>query len=130
MKNCKNDIKKIIREYSSTESEEIANYNEDEYNKFQRLLPKMLKYFEKKFSSDIFYTEIDSDQKTYLASDNIVGKRIEFAFYFRELPDGYTNFNDLRSDIMKVIKDLFDIDWSRYGNPLNLYFYRIQWIKF
>lgn len=125
----RNEIKKILKEYSEQGEISLQEYNENQAKRIDQLYPKIVKFFEKRYLNSLAKLTKEEHRVLY-ASNGHRGIGIRFDFYFNELPDGIRHFSDLKSEIFYTIEEYFGIDWKKYGNPLDIRFYISNWKEF
>lgn len=118
-------IRKVIKEVSDSKEESIKKI-EDKKKYIVKMLPKMVNYFEETFGDDLF--ELTTTKKRiHFGGENYSTDTYLLKFYFNEIPK--ENEFNLRRSIINRLNNLFDIDITRYGVPLNIEIYVKQWKK-
>jgi len=132
----KDIIKRILREeYSDDEmydskgsylsKEERIAIIEKRKEYILKVIPKMIKFFEKKYSGYLEKIEVDQ-KKVFLGSEQHMIVEPQMNFYFSELPDS-EDFT--RATIYNMLKDFFNIKLNQYGTPFNFQIFKKTWTK-
>lgn len=125
----RNEIKKILKEYSEQGEISLQEYNENQVKRINQLYPKIVRFFERRYLNSLAKLTKEEHRVLY-ASEGYRGIGIRFDFYFNELPDGIKYPADLKYEIFDTIEEYFGIDWKKYGNPLDVRFYISKWKEF
>ena len=88
------------------------------------MLPIISEYFEGTFGDDLFELIVTND-RTHFGGENYSTDTYLLKFYFNEIPK--ENEFNLRRSIINRLNNLFDIDITKYGVPLNIEIYVKQW---
>ena len=118
-------IRKVLKEVTDSKEESVKKI-EDKKKYIAKMLPIISKYFEGTFGDDLFEL-IVTNNRTHFGGENYSTDTYLLKFYFNEIPKG-NEFN-LRRSIINRLNNLFDIDITRYGVPLNIEIYVKQWKK-
>lgn len=116
-------IRKVIKEVSDSKEESIKKI-EDKKKYIVKMLPIISEYFEGTFGDDLFELIVTND-RTHFGGENYSTDTYLLKFYFNEIPK--ENEFNLRRSIINRLNNLFDIDITRYGVPLNIEIYVKQW---
>lgn len=117
-------IRKVIKEVTNSKEESIKKI-EDKKKYIGTMLPIISEYFEGTFGDDLFELIVTNDRKTYFGGENYWTDTYLLKFYFNEIPK--ENKFNIRRSIINRLNNLFDIDITRYGVPLNIEIYVKQW---
>jgi hypothetical protein len=117
-------IRKVIKEVSDSKEESIKKI-EDKKKYIGTMLPIISEYFEGTFGDDLFELIVTNDRKTHFGGENYSTDTYLLKFYFNEIPK--ENKFNIRRSIINRLNNLFDIDITRYGVPLNIEIYVKQW---
>ena len=116
-------IRKVIKEVSDSKEESIKKI-EDKKKYIVKMLPIISEYFEGTFGDDLFELIVTND-RTHFGGENYSTDTYLLKFYFNEIPK--ENEFNLRRSIINRLNNLFDIDITRYGVPLDIEIYVKQW---
>ena len=116
-------IRKVIKEVSDSKEESIKKI-EDKKKYIVKMLPIISEYFEGTFGDDLFELIVTND-RTHFGGENYSTDTYLLKFYFNEIPK--ENEFNLRRSIINRLNNLFDIDITKYGVPLNIEIYVKQW---
>jgi len=123
-------IKKILRENSLTTvsgtREERIKQIDERIRIINRLLPKIKKFIEINFGSEIEKVEIGIKAVHY-GNENYSVTIPEVDIYFKE--NTFYGVNEIKTQIFEVLKNYFNIDVTRYGVPIHFTFYKKVWEK-
>lgn len=114
------------KEEDSTEDviEEIKSNKE----RIKKLLPKIINFFESTYENDLYKLKVnDGDISVHYGMEDFSIDGIELVFYFNQIPKGSENI--IRRKIIGYLRDLFDVDITRYGVPLDISVYVKTWTK-
>ena len=106
---------KILKEESIENSIEEIKSNK---KRIRKLLPIIVDFFESGFKNDLYKLEVNEDSSVHYGLENFSIERVELVFYFNQIPKGSENI--IRRNIILYLKDLFNVDITRYGVPLNI----------
>ena len=109
---------KILKEESIENSIEEIKSNK---KRIRKLLPIIVDFFESEFKNDLYKLEVNEDSSVHYGSENFSIERVELVFYFNQIPKGSENI--IRRNIILYLKDLFNVDITRYRVPLNISVY-------
>jgi hypothetical protein len=115
---------KILKEESIENSIEEIKSNK---KRIRKLLPIIVDFFESGFKNDLYKLEVNEDSSVHYGLENFSIERVELVFYFNPLPKGSENI--IRRNIILYLKDLFNVDITRYGVPLDISVYVKTWKK-
>jgi hypothetical protein len=115
---------KILKEESIENSIEEIKSNK---KRIRKLLPIIVDFFESGFKNDLYKLEVNEDSSVHYGLENFSIERVELVFYFNQIPKGSENI--IRRNIILYLKDLFNVDITRYGVPLNISVYVKTWKK-
>lgn len=118
-------IRKILREMDNPDEDKIKKI-EDKKKYIKKLLPTIINFFKDSFSEDLF--EIDVTTKgTHYSSENYSTDNYLLKFYFNEIPEKHKH--NIRRTIIRNLDNMFNIDITRYGVPLDFEIYVKTWKK-
>jgi hypothetical protein len=125
-------IRKVLQEKrqkgkdedSSEDIIEIIKSNKERINK---LLPKIVNFYESTYENDLYKLEVNKDSSVHYGMEDFSIETVELIFYFNQIPKGKENI--IRRDIINSLRNLFDIDITRYGVPLDISVYVKTWTK-
>ena len=125
-------IRKVLQEKKQKGKEEDSTEDvieEIKSNKkrIEKLLPKIINFFESTFENDLYKLEVDKNGSVHYGMENFSIDNIELVFYFNQIPEGKENI--IRRNIIISLRDLFNVDITRYGVPLNVSVYVKTWKK-
>ena len=115
---------KILKEESIENSIEEIKSNK---KRIRKLLPIIVDFFESEFKNDLYKLEVNEDSSVHYGLENFSIERVELVFYFNQIPKGSENI--IRRNIILYLKDLFNVDITRYGVPLDISVYVKTWKK-
>jgi len=118
-------IRKILREMDNSNEDRIKEI-EDKKKYVKKLLPSIIKFFKDSFSEDLFDIEVTTKGVHY-GSENYSTDSYLINFYFNKIPKEH-EFN-MRRTIIRNLDNIFNIDITKYGVPLDLEFYVKTWKK-
>jgi hypothetical protein len=118
-------IRKILREMDDSTEDEIRNI-EDKRRYIAKLLPVIVKFFKDTFKDDLFEIEV-VDKKIHYASIKLSMDTYLLMFKFNQIPK--ENEFNMRRTILKKLENIFNIDITRYGVPLDIEIYVKSWKK-
>jgi len=129
----RNIIKKILKEISDDPDwvEKFHNLSTEERIKFiekkkkyiEKLIPRIIELFEEKYGDYIDRVEV-GEKGVHYGSENYSTKEVLLKFYFNYVDDNVAETtHDLKVQVIKDIKNFFNIDLEYYGVPLDLEFY-------
>jgi hypothetical protein len=118
-------IRKILREMENSNDNNIKKI-EDNKKYIKKLLPSIIKFFKDSFSEDLLDIEVIT-KKVHYSSENYSTDGYLLKFYFTEIPKEH-EFN-MRRTIIRNLDNIFNIDITKYGVPLDLEFYVKTWKK-
>jgi len=129
----RNIIKKILKEISDAPDwvEKFHNLSTEERIKFiekkkkyiEKLIPRIIELFEEKYGDYIDRVEV-GEKGVHYGSENYSTKEVLLKFYFNYVDDNVAETtHDLKVQVIKDIKNFFNIDLEYYGVPLDLEFY-------
>ena len=132
----RNIIKKILKEmkfepntpdwvakFNSLPTEERIEFIEKKKKYIEKYIPRIVKFFEGKYGNYIDRIKVE-EKGVHYGHENYSTKQILLNFYFNDIDDNVAETNhDLRLDVIRDIKNFFNIDLEFYGVPLDLEFY-------
>jgi len=129
----RNIIKKILKEMRDTpdwvekfhnlSTEERIEFIEKKKKYIEKLIPRIIELFEEKYGDYIDRVEV-GEKGVHYGSENYSTKEVLLKFYFNNFDDNVAETNhDLKVQVIKDIKNFFNIDLEYYGVPLDLEFY-------
>ena len=130
--NMRDLIRKVLQEKKQKGKEEDSTENvieEIKSNKerIRKLLPKIVDFFESTFENDLYKLEVNEDSSVHYGMENFSIDSVELVFYFNQIPKGKENI--IRRNIIFYLRDLFNVDITRYGVPLDVSVYVKTWTK-
>ena len=125
-------IRKVLREKKEKgkdkdSSEDIIEIIKSNKERIDKLLPKIVNFFELTYENDLYKLEVDKDSSVHYGLEDYSTESVELVFYFNHIPKGKENI--IRRDIIISLRNLFDIDITRYGVPLDISVYVKTWTK-
>jgi hypothetical protein len=118
-------IRKILREMDNSNEDRIKEI-EDKKKYVKKLLPSIIKFFKDSFSEDLLDIEVIT-KKVHYGMENYSTDEYLLKFYFTEIPKEH-EFN-MRRTIIRNLDNMFNINITRYGVPLDLEIYVKTWKK-
>lgn len=118
-------IRKILREIDNSNEDRIKEI-EDKKKYVKKLLPSIIKFFKDSFSKDLLDIEVIT-KKVHYGVENYSTEEYLLKFYFNEIPKEH-EFN-MRRTIIRNLDNMFNINITRYGVPLDLEIYVKTWKK-
>jgi hypothetical protein len=118
-------IRKILREMDNPNEDRIKEI-EDKKKYVKKLLPSIIKFFKDSFSEDLLDIEVTTKGVHY-SSENYSTDEYLLKFYFNKIPKEH-EFN-MRRTIIRNLDNMFNINITRYGVPLDLEIYVKTWKK-
>ena len=118
-------IRKILREMENSNEDRIKEI-EDKKKYVKKLLPSIVKFFKDSFSEDLLDIEVKT-KKVHYGVENYSTEEYLLKFYFNEIPKEH-EFN-MRRTIIRNLDNMFNINITRYGVPLDLEIYVKTWKK-
>ena len=92
----------------------------------QKLLPRIINFFEEKFGDDLVRIVVKK-QKSYYGNESYSTDKIVLDFRFS---DKTPNVTKLKNEVYNDLNSFFNIDVTYYGTPLELDFHKAVWQKF
>jgi hypothetical protein len=126
----KDIIHRVLMETKMSREESIEKTIEEIKSNKKRiikLLPKIVDFFESKFENDLYKLEVNGDSSVHYGMENFSIETIHLIFYFNQIPKGSENI--IRRKIIGNLSDLFNVDITRYGVPLDVSVYVKTWTK-
>jgi hypothetical protein len=127
----KDIIHKVLRETKELHNikSRVERVDIIEYNKkyIEKLLPTIVKLFEHTFKDDIDKIEVEKTDTRY-GNENFKIESFKLIFYFNQIPKD-SKFSITR-DIIQYLRDMFDIDITRYGIPLSITVLLKEWKEY
>jgi hypothetical protein len=118
-------IRKILREMDNSNEDRIKEI-EDKKKYVKKLLPSIIKFFKDSFSEDLLDIEVIT-KKVHYGVENYSTDEYLLKFYFNKIPKEH-EFN-MRRTIIRNLDNMFNINITRYGVPLDLEIYVKTWKK-
>jgi hypothetical protein len=118
-------IRKILREMENSNEDRIKEI-EDKKKYVKKLLPSIIKFFKDSFSEDLLDIEVIT-KKVHYGVENYSTDEYLLKFYFNKIPKEH-EFN-MRRTIIRNLDNMFNINITRYGVPLDLEIYVKTWKK-
>ena len=118
-------IRKILREMDNSNEDRIKEI-EDKKKYVKKLLPSIIKFLKDSFSEDLLDIEVIT-KKVHYGVENYSTEEYLLKFYFNEIPKEH-EFN-MRRTIIRNLDNMFNINITRYGVPLDLEIYVKTWKK-
>jgi len=129
----RNIIKKILKEirdapdwvekFHNLSTEERIEFIEKKKKYIEKLIPRIIELFEEKYGDYIDRVEV-GEKGVHYGSENYSTKEVLLKFYFNYVDDNVAETtHDLKVQVIKDIKNFFNIDLDYYGVPLDLEFY-------
>jgi hypothetical protein len=130
-------IRKILREgrqipdwiqkFNALPKEGRIEFIENNKKRIEKLLPRIIEFFEEKFGNYIDRIEVE-EKGVHYDSENYSTKNLLLKFYFNDVDDNVAETNyDLTKKVRNDLENFFNIDSEYYGVPLDLEFYIKTW---
>lgn len=120
------DAPEWVKEFHTLPREGRISLIEKNKKRIQKLLPRIVEFFEKKFGDDLVYLTIKK-QKSYYGNESYSTDKIVLDFRFS---DKTPNVTQLKREVFNDLNSFFNIDVTYYGTPLDLEFHKAVWEKF
>jgi hypothetical protein len=125
-------IRKVLQEKKQkgkeeNSAEDIIEEIKSNKERIEKLLPTIIDFFESTYKNDLYKLEVNKDGSVHYGMENFSIDNIELVFYFNQIPKG--NENIIRRNIILYLRDLFNVDITRYGVPLDISVYVKTWTK-
>jgi len=118
-------IRKILREMDNPNEDRIKKI-EDNKKYIEKLLPSIIKFFKGSFSEDLLDIEVIT-KKVHYGVENYSTEEYLLKFYFNKIPKEH-EFN-MRRTIIRNLDNMFNVNITRYGVPLDFEIYVKTWKK-
>jgi hypothetical protein len=120
-------IRKILKEQFPHDgtSDEKYNYVQKKLDQFERTHPFVEKWFESKWGDKLKLK--GSIRDTYLGSDSMETQSIQYDIY---IEDESLNPQEVKKEVIYHLKNVFDMNFTLYGEPINIKFYKKSWKEF
>ena len=124
-------IRKVLQEKKQkgkeeNSAEDIIEEIKSNKERIRKLLPKIVDFFESKFENDIHKIKVSENMNYHYGMENFSIDGFEIVFYFNQNP--YSRIG-IRRDIIIYLRDLFNVDMTKYGTPLSIKIYVREWKK-
>ena len=127
----RNSIRKSLREGKSKTPEWVIKFNNfsreeridfiEKYKKqIERLLPKIIIFFENKLGDKLIDIKV-GEKETLYGNEMYSGTKIVLEFHFNDFPP-YWELMSIKNEIWNDLNSFFNIDLGYYGVPLELDF--------
>jgi hypothetical protein len=94
----------------------------------EKLLPRIVDFFEKKFGDDLVKL-IVKEKGAHYGNELYSTNKILLQFRFSDKASG-TGVVKLRREVLNDLRSFFNIEVEYYGTPLELEFYKATWERF
>jgi hypothetical protein len=104
----------------------IKNYKE----RIERILPKIIEFFNVKFGDELVKIEVE-EKGSHYGNEGFSIKKPSLQFYFNFTEkERYMDWGRLhKREIYNDLKSYFNIDVAYYGTPLEFEIYKMMWEK-
>jgi hypothetical protein len=116
-----------VEKFHALPTEGRIEFIENYKKRIEKLLPRIIEFFEEKFGDYIDRIEVE-EKGAHYGSENHSIKKPVLKFYFNDVDDNVAETNyDLMKKVRNDLKNFFNIDLEYYGVPLDLEFYIKTW---
>jgi hypothetical protein len=130
--NISPDAPDWVKKFHELPKEERIEFIENNKKRIEKLTPVIIKFFKEKYGDYLDRIDV-GEHKTYYGSEGHSMNEVQYKFYFNEI-DKINNDNNIREiyahQIIRYLKDYFNIDVEFYGVPLSLKFFVKTWREF
>ena len=120
------DAPEWVKEFHKLPREGRIDLIEKNKRHIQKLLPRIVNFFQDKFGDDLVHLYV-KERKTYYGNESYSTDRIVLDFRFS---DKTPNVTKLKNEVYNDLNSFFNIDVTYYGTPLELDFHKAVWQKF
>jgi hypothetical protein len=130
--NMRDLIRKVLQEKKQKGKEEdsiedVIEEIKSNKKRIEKLLPAIVDFFESTYKNDLHKIEVNKDGSVHYGMENFSIDNIELVFFFNQIPKGSENI--IRRNIIMYLRDVFNVDITRYGVPLDVSVYVKTWKK-
>ena len=120
-----------VEKFHNLPKEERIEFIENNKKRIEKLTPVIIKFFKEKYGNSLDRIDV-GEHKTYYGSEGHSMNEVQYKFYFNKINiDNNPIIQEIdRHQIIKYLKDYFDIHIEFYGVPLSLKFYVKTWREF
>ena len=96
----------------------------------EKLLPKIVKFFESKLGDDLVELKISNEEGVrgrHYGHENYTTNSVLLQFFFHHKTQ---SVGTLKKEIISDLKSFFNLDHDYYGMPLDLEFFKATWERF
>jgi len=116
-----------VEKFHALPTEGRIEFIENYKKRIEKLLPRIIEFFEEKFGGYIDRIEVE-EKGAHYGSENHSTKKPVLKFYFNDVDDNVAETNyHLMKKVRNDLKNFFNIDLEYYGVPLELEFYIKTW---
>lgn len=120
-----------VEKFHNLPKEERIEFIENNKKRIEKLTPVIIKFFKEKYGNSLDRIDV-GEHKTYYGSEGHSMNEVQYKFYFNKINnDNNPIIQEIdRHQIIKYLKDYFDIHIEFYGVPLSLKFFVKTWREF
>jgi uncharacterized protein YbcC (UPF0753/DUF2309 family) len=120
-----------VEKFHNLPKEERIEFIENNKKRIEKLTPVIIKFFKEKYGNSLDRIDV-GEHKTYYGSEGHSMNEVQYKFYFNKINiDNNPIIQEIdRHQIIKYLKDYFDIHLEFYGVPLSLKFFVKTWREF
>jgi hypothetical protein len=115
-----------VKEFHTLPREGRIDLIEKNKKHIQKILPRIVDFFEKKFGDDLVKL-IVKERKSYYGNESHSTDNIVLDFRFSDKTPEVTK---LKREVYNDLRSFFNIEVEYYGTPLDLEFHKATWEKF
>ena len=119
------DAPEWVKEFHTLPREERIVMIEKNKSHIEKLLPRIVLFFENKFGDDLVKLVV-KEKSAHYGNENYSTNKILLDFLFS---DKTPNLNKLKREVYNDHNSFFNIDVTYYGTPLDLDFHKSAWEK-
>ena len=121
----RDDAPEWVKEFHTLPREERIVMIEKNKSHIEKLLPRIVLFFENKFGDDLVKLVV-KEKSAHYGNENYSTNKILLDFLFS---DKAPNLNKLKREVYNDLNSFFNIDVTYYGTPLDLDFHKSAWEK-
>lgn len=116
-----------VEKFHNLPTEGRIEFIEKYKKRIEKLLPRIVEFFEQKFGDYVDRIEV-GEKRIHYGSENYSTVKFLLKFYFNDVDDNVAETNyDLMIKVRNDLKNFFNIEVAYYGVPLDLEFYLKTW---
>ena len=112
-----------VKEWDALTKEERIEKLEKKKKQIQKLIPKIVEFFENKFGDNLIKIEV-GEQKVYMGNESYSMTKPLISFFFEGASAG------VRREIFNDLESFFNLDITLYVVPLEVKMYQMEWKEF